>query len=571
MEGWKIAQFKFAQLPETEIRKEWLRWKRNFEVVVAASEEINATKLKNVLLAKGGLELQDLFYSLDGADVEEDKEKGIDPYKTAIEKLDQHFSPKQHDSFERNEFCKLAPLKLADGASEPLMKFLMRCTDQAKKCEFGKTQAESRDLRIIDKIVYHAPVELREKLLQEETLSLEKVTRMVNSFESIKHQAQVITETGNNKRIKYGSLDTKESVNQIQEATRRPFTTCYRCGSKSHNGNGLRCPARGKKCDQCYKIGHFSNVCRSANKRKYPEKRSDGNTFETQAKRRKQHGNVRAIEATEDIDDEPSFIYNIGDGDELLWVKIGGVLVQVLIDSGSSKNIIDDTTWEHMLKQGVKTWTPSNEPRTTLRGYGLNSKPLTVSNVFESTVTVDGTSNDHKLAATFYVVVGGSQSLLGKDTAKQLGVLKIGLPTMHSSVNTLVPIEKRIFPKMRNVQLRIPVDITVVPVAQRVRRPPIALLTRIEEKLSQLLATDIIEPVTGAAPWVSPLVTIVKDNGDLRLCVDMRRANQAIQREHHMMPTFEDFLPRLTSSRYFSRLDVKDAFHQVTTFILLID
>lgn len=224
-----------------------------------------------------------------------------------------------------------------------------------------------------------------------------------------------------------------------------------------------------------------------------------------------------------------------------------------------------------MLKQGVRTWTPYSEPRTTLRGYGLNSKPLTVSNVIETTVAVDGADNNRERTAIFYVVVGGSQPLLGKDTAKELGVLKIGLPTMYSSVNSLVPVDKRVFPKMKNVQLRIPVDTSIVPVAQRVRRPPIALLTRIEEKLSQLLATDIIEPVTGAAPWVSPLVTIVKDNGDLRLCVDMRRANQAIQREHHMMPTFEDFLPRLTSSRFFSRLDIKDAFHQVTVDILFND
>lgn len=335
MEGWNIAQFKFQHLPETELRKEWLRWKRNFEVVAAASEEENATKLKNVLLAKGGLELQDLFYSLEGADVKEDKENGIDPYKTAIQKLDQHFTPKQHDSFERNEFCKLAPLKFADNEREPLVKFLMRCTDQAKKCEFGNTQAESRDLRIIDKIIYHAPVELREKLLQEETLTLEKVTRMVNSFESIKHQAQVITETGTGTGgpTRYGSLDSREAVNRIQGTAKSSSVTgiCFRCGQKNHYGNDLRCPARGKKCDQCNKMGHFAKVCRSTMKRKHPENRMANNMFDAQAKRRKMD-NVRAIAATEDSADQPSFIYNIGDGDELLWVKIGGVLVQVFVN-----------------------------------------------------------------------------------------------------------------------------------------------------------------------------------------------------------------------------------------------
>ncbi|XP_062541106.1 uncharacterized protein K02A2.6-like [Armigeres subalbatus] len=43
----------------------------------------------------------------------------------------------------------------------------------------------------------------------------------------------------------------------------------------------------------------------------------------------------------------------------------------------------------------------------------------------------------------------------------------------------------------------------------------------------------------------------------------MRRANAAILRERHIMPTIEDFLPRFTSAKYFSRLDIEEAFHQV--------
>ncbi|XP_062534142.1 uncharacterized protein K02A2.6-like [Armigeres subalbatus] len=88
-------------------------------------------------------------------------------------------------------------------------------------------------------------------------------------------------------------------------------------------------------------------------------------------------------------------------------------------------------------------------------------------------------------------------------------------------------------------------------------------MIKIEEKLNSLLASDIIEPVEGGCPWVSPLVTVVKDNGDLRLCIDMRRANAAIVQERHIMPTIEDFLPKFISAKWFSRLDVKEAFYQI--------
>lgn len=555
MENWNISPFKFNSLPDSQIRKEWLRWKRNFEVIIAASGEKSATKLKNILLAKGGLELQDLFYSIDGADVQEDATKKIDPFKTAIEKLDEHFSPKQHDSFERNEFCKMVPITTSDGTREPLTKFLMRCTEKAKKCAFGKTEAESRDLRVIDKIIYHAPAELREKLLHEETLTMSQVSRIVNSFESIKQQVQAIAGNGNGDVTAVQRSD-QDNVNRISGSGKPTSGSCYRCGLTNHYGNDKKCPARNKHCEKCRKFGHFARMCRSVMKRQYED------PIPYSARKKFKTGNVRAIETTED-ENSSSFICNIGDGDEFLWVDVGGVLIKMLIDSGSSKNIIDDDTWRSMLEQGVKCWKPKHVPNTILRGYGRDAKPLVVSHVFEATFTVGNGDNQRQETPIFYVVDGGSQPLLGKDTAKRLGVLKIGLHEPNLSVNNIVPVGTRPFPKMKNVQLSIPINRNVSPIVQRVRRPPIALLSRIEEKLNQLLVADIIEPVSGVAPWVSPLVTIVKDNGDLRLCVDMRRANQAIMREHHMMPTFESFLPSLKSAKYFSRLDIKDAFHQV--------
>lgn len=38
--------------------------------------------------------------------------------------------------------------------------------------------------------------------------------------------------------------------------------------------------------------------------------------------------------------------------------------------------------------------------------------------------------------------------------------------------------------------------------------------------------SDIIEKVDGPTDWVSPSVPVPKRNGELRICVDMRRANK---------------------------------------------
>lgn len=126
------------------------------------------------------------------------------------------------------------------------------------------------------------------------------------------------------------------------------------------------------------------------------------------------------------------------------------------------------------------------------------------------------------------------------------------------------------------MKIRLEIDESVPPVIQHVRRVPIALKGQVEQKLQQLLDSDIIERVNGASRWASPVVVIVKDNGQLRLCVDMRRANAAIRREIYPMPTIDDVLARLSKAKWFSRLDVREAYHQleleegsreITTFI----
>ena len=48
-----------------------------------------------------------------------------------------------------------------------------------------------------------------------------------------------------------------------------------------------------------------------------------------------------------------------------------------------------------------------------------------------------------------------------------------------------------------------------------------------------------------------------------RICVDMRRANQAVIKERHRIPAVKEFLHRLNGSAMFSKLDLKSSFYQI--------
>lgn len=160
----------------------------------------------------------------------------------------------------------------------------------------------------------------------------------------------------------------------------------------------------------------------------------------------------------------------------------------------------------------------------------------------------------------FYVIRGGSQPLLGKVTALALDVLRLGPPTVTEKLNHLR--DKLPFPHMKGVLVRFNIDPKVKPVNMGSRRIPVALQDIVKTKLNELLETDIIEKVETYSEWCSPIVTTFKDNGELRLCIDMRQVNKAIRREFYPLPTFENLMPRLEGAKIFSKLDIKSAFHQ---------
>ena len=84
-----------------------------------------------------------------------------------------------------------------------------------------------------------------------------------------------------------------------------------------------------------------------------------------------------------------------------------------------------------------------------------------------------------------------------------------------------------------------------------------------KEELSRLKALDIIEDAERATPWISPLVMVHKPNGEIRICIDSRAINTAIERERYPMNTIEDLIVDLNGAQYFSKIDLNKGYHQM--------
>ena len=97
---------------------------------------------------------------------------------------------------------------------------------------------------------------------------------------------------------------------------------------------------------------------------------------------------------------------------------------------------------------------------------------------------------------------------------------------------------------LKNFKLNIQIDHFIQLCVQKSRRLPFLMKKQVKNKIQKFLELDFTEPVASSPKWVSPLVCVPKKNGDVRLCVDMRKANTATNRNYYPIPTFDEILTK---------------------------
>ncbi|XP_062541275.1 uncharacterized protein K02A2.6-like [Armigeres subalbatus] len=523
------------------------------------------------LLHLGGVELQRIFRSL--PDHDKIPLVTTDPkvYDLAIELLDSYFQAGRQDVIERRKLRKLK-----QELNEKFSHFLIRLRQQCMNCGFekypGKVNEILKEIYLIDVIVENCRSDELRKAILKRDRTLKEIEEIAAAIEDTDQQMRELKE--NNNAIREASVceirrseKTTAAVAKPDERKSQPFSAvgrrynqqqlarsskiakCFSCGQLGHFSTSPECPARGRTCRRCQQLGHFEIVCRKRNAN-ITKKGNPKKVYKID----KLPGHTDQLDDEENISTEEKVYYAFYGGNEsnVLDATIGGILVKVLIDSGADANLMRFETWKELKEKKIKIVKSAKGSSRILKGYGSN-KPLDVAGTFEAEVTIGCRST----VAEFFVVNGGLKDILGDSTAKKLGVLKVGV-----GVNN-VNVELKPFSKIRGVEATIEMDPNIRPVFQPLRRVPIPIEAAVNSKLEQLLVRDIIEVKKGPASWVSPLVVVGKASGEPRICLDLRRVNQAVVREHFPMPVVDEYLARLGKGKIWSKLDIREAFHQV--------
>ena len=92
---------------------------------------------------------------------------------------------------------------------------------------------------------------------------------------------------------------------------------------------------------------------------------------------------------------------------------------------------------------------------------------------------------------------------------------------------------------------------------------PFGIQSAYKAELDRLVREGIITEVHEHTEWINSIVPVMKEDGSLRLCLDPKDLNKAIEKNQWDARTLDDILPELAQSKYFTIKDATSGFWHV--------
>ena len=541
-------------------------------------------------------------------EVTTEAERGNLTFAGLVDKLIERFKLSSNTTLSNYKFRKLT-----QASTETFDMFVIRVKQQSRQCNFS-CNAEActvKDTMVRDQIVFGTKDdEIRRQALHEQW-DLATLIKKGRSLEAATHGATEIIKSENGIKIKqegeysgigrtkpkkYSRKYNQNTKSKREERNLPPRKNqCDTCTSKYCKGK--KCAGKEVTCFACNRRGHFkgASACKKSNyTRRIEESDSETNSEteystdestqpessseeETRRKtiRRIKKGRpitvVRRVRSGKNSENGSPFsneilslnrarmTQNTKEGRYKVNVTIRGKTTKVFADTGADICIMSYAT-------AKKLKLPLQNTNMKIRPYGSSTKSC------KGCYTGSVMHGDAVTNATIYIINRKVETLLSGKVCEQLGIIKFN----KSNIANVEAIDKDKqdlqgkFPnlfqgvgKLNNYQVHFHVDDDIKPVCQPKRPTPFHLKSKFDRAVDELETEDIIEEHVGPSPWVSNVVLAPKDDGGVRVTVDMREPNKAIKPTRQPITRPEEIKAQLSPYRVFSKLDFKSAFHQL--------
>ena len=367
-------------------------------------------------------------------------------------------------------------------------------------------------------------------------LSLDKAKMRIRQKEAVQHQQDILR--GNTDTHVASDLEevkqtrskrpsgTKSHKNDSTPGTSKTYTCCGKA-KYPHD----KCPAREAECFKCHKKGHYGSLCLS----------------------KKPSRSVSNVETTEppeisETDSDENFLGTVD-----AQLKVNDVEVKFKIDTGAEVSAINETTFNNLQDVQLK------KPTRSL--YGPAMAPLTVL----GQLTANLTFRQITCKQTVFVVKDLKNNLLGLPAIASLNLIS-RINSVHCSADEVVKLYPHLFQGLGSLgeEYEIKLKEDAKPFSlHTARNVPLLLRRKVQNELRRMESLGVISPVSEPSPWCSGMVVVPKPSGQVRICVDLKRLNECVQREFHPLPHVEETLAQLTGAQVFTKLDTNSGFWQI--------
>ena len=598
----KIEPFKIPEQP-LEVGRAWREWIEDFEDEISYFEITEIRDRVSALKIYGGKEIKKLARNLpDTAPL-----VGDDDYKKLKRKLDHHFLPKKNKQHARYTFNKQKQIE-----GESVVTYAARLREKSQDCEFGE-QTEDRILEHLIQTIKDS--ELVKRSIQRKW-NLDQFLEEASQREDINQQVKDMKEDFKISKVEYQSKDLSKggTWGRRRHLKKKPprasgkwdhkkgkeekGKSCGYCGKIGAHPPGRNCPAYGQQCLKCGKYNHYASCCRTSTRN---QERSKG------TKRERIKKTTEAEETSSGSDDDYIYLQETaqhlhrvkkirsGPNQDTVLIRIGDIDAFVEPDSGASANVMDEYQFKALKhrSQEIKELQPSRDTLKTLKS------DLTVKGEFTATLR-----NKNRGTRSKFLVIQGkmdSPPLLSKSTLLELGMLKIDpegtlketnelrintVKTLDVSIEAILSEYNDVFQGIgcfrekktgNKIEVKLEMETDAKTVAQKPRPVPYHLQKPLKAWLDQGVKEEIFEKVPDgeAITWCSPLVVQPKpkftemksevlESHMIRASIDMRIPNQSMKRSRCVQsPRVEDFIYRLHDCKIFTKLDLRQGYHQL--------
>lgn len=537
------------------LAQQWKKWVQSFKFYLRASgldEESDGRKVALFLhvIGEKGVDVFNTF----------GKDEDNITYDDLIKLFQNYFAPKTNLTYECHNF-----FTLKQGENETLDDFACTLKLKSQNCELGPLQ--ERLVKVMFICNMHQKYNyIREKLLLEDKLDLDKALEMAKAMQASRHQTDELTaEQGsvlyNTSMNQPRSRSKSNSRNVVQYGQQSRQEVCTRCGQVHR----YKCPALGVKCRKCEKVGHFAVCCRSFQLKGVRYVQSDSNIQQVQPEQDELFiGHIRLSKTLS--------------SEWTIDLSINNTQINCIIDTGSDVNIMSKSVYDSLNAKNALS-----KSNVKIKSYTGNSLEVLGQQNLECKFLL----NDHSITKQINFIIANvsSPTILGKITCSEMGLIKrvfcvdttsqnetnssqsqssslqLG-QSQNININELVKSNNSVFVGLGCLpgECHINTNPEVQPKVDAPRKVPFALHNRLKQELDNMGKMDVITKVTEPTEWVSSLILIEKKNGQLRVCLDPRNLNQAIKRTHYPIPSVDMVRAKVAGAKFYSTLDASSGF-----------